>query len=149
MKHSGSEPLAIALSGLLCEYRGEALRELKPDIIMPIPMHWRRRLARGVNGPETLATSLGRRMRLQVACRTLVRRRSTRPQSELLPDERAANIRGAFRLLLPRKVRGRRVLLVDDILTTGATAQEAAKVLLAGGTAAVAVAIIARADGNK
>ena len=149
MKHSGSEPLSIALSGLFSEVRGAALRELKPDVIMPVPMHWRRRLSRGVNSPETLATSLGRRMRLPVTCRTLVRRRSTRPQSELRPDERAANIRGAFRLVFPRKVRGRRVLLVDDILTTGATAQEAARVLLDGGASAVAVAIIARADGTQ
>jgi ComF family protein len=147
MKRAGSEPLAVAIGGLLVHTLEAPLRELQPDVIVPIPMHWSRRFARGINGPEMLAAAMGRRLRLPVAPRALVRRRATRPQSELLPEDRANNLRGAFRLAAQRKVRGRRILLVDDVLTTGTTVNEAAKVLLGGGAAAVAVAIVARADG--
>lgn len=74
----------------------------------------------------------------------LVRTRKTLPQADLPPSRRFENVRGAFRLAAGYDIRGARVLLVDDILTTGATCSEAAKVLKQAGAASVAVAVIAR-----
>jgi predicted amidophosphoribosyltransferase len=81
--------------------------------------------------------------------RLLIRKRNTLPQKELPPRERFKNLRGAFRIrkrMLPH-LGGSRVVLVDDILTTGATCSEAARVLKQAGAAAVAVAVVARALG--
>jgi predicted amidophosphoribosyltransferase len=82
--------------------------------------------------------------------RTLVRCRYTNPQKDLLPRERFRNVRGAFRLRRSDRHRWQnsRLLLVDDILTTGATCSEAARILKQSGAAAVAVAVVARADGT-
>ena len=78
----------------------------------------------------------------------LVRRRNTLPQASLAPSRRFENVRGAFRVRRPETVKGARVLLVDDVLTTGATCSEAANVLKQAGVAMVAVAVIARAEGG-
>ncbi len=146
MKSPHGEPLAMTMGRLLAAERGERLREVRAEVVLPVPMHWTRRWHRGTNSPELLARELARWLRVPLAPRALVRCRRTRKQNELLPEERPANIRGAFRLSAPRRVRGRRVLLIDDVLTTGATAQEATSVLLAGGAADVAVAVLARAE---
>jgi predicted amidophosphoribosyltransferase len=81
----------------------------------------------------------------------LVRRRYTSPQKDLPPRERFKNVRGAFRMSRrnPVQWKGARVLLVDDILTTGATCSEAARVLKEAGASSVFVAVIARAQGNQ
>lgn len=78
----------------------------------------------------------------------LIRQRNTLPQARLPPSRRFANVRGAFRIRRPDAVRGARVLLVDDVLTTGATCSEAAKMLKQAGAASVAVAVVARAQGR-
>jgi len=82
--------------------------------------------------------------------RSLVRCRYTGPQKDLLPRERFRNVRGAFRLHRadPTRWQNSRLLLVDDILTTGATCSEVAGLLKQAGAAAVAVAVVARADGS-
>jgi predicted amidophosphoribosyltransferase len=159
------ESLTKALGRLLAERRGAELATFHTDLIVPIPMHWGRRLWRGVNNTQLLAEELGRRLGKPVAHRLLLRRRPTKPQKDLLLPERFANLHGAFRLRSERHAfgtlrlpfraahgmcrihgcKGSHVLLVDDILTTGATCSEAARVLKAAGAAAVAVAVLARA----
>ncbi len=147
MKSPSGEPLSIAMGRLLVDIRRPELQSLAADLIVPIPMHWTRRMARGANSPELLAGCLGRALKVRVALRALVRRRRTSQQNRLLPEDRAENVRGAFRLSHGRSVRGARVLLVDDILTTGSTADEAAGIFRREGATDVAVAILARADG--
>ena len=139
--------LSTALAHLLAQRRGEELIEFRPDFVVPIPMHWWRRTLRGVNNAEIVAEQLARRLGRPIRRRVLIRCRSTRPQKDLMPHERFANVRGAFRLRRgPRdRWKGSRVLLVDDILTTGATCSEAAGVFKLAGAAAVAVAVLARA----
>jgi predicted amidophosphoribosyltransferase len=107
-------------------------------------------LRSGVNSPELLAECLGKKLGIPVV-RTLRRRRYTRPQKDVLPHERFRNVRGAFGLRLwhGKRLKDARVLLVDDILTTGATCSEAAKLLKQAGAAVVAVAVVARADGSN
>jgi ComF family protein len=147
-KRLSSEALSLTVGRLLAARLRDRIVQFNPQEIVPIPMHWARRLIRGVNSPELLAECLGRNLRIPVL-RTLARRRYTSPQKDLLPRERFRNVRGAFRLRFGhrRRLQGARVLLVDDILTTGATCSEAAKLLKQAGAAAVAVAVVARAEG--
>jgi ComF family protein len=146
MKRASREALSLAIGRLLAQRRGEQLAQFRPNVVVPVPMHWWRRLRRGANSPEILAECLGHRLKLPVA-RLLIRGRHTRPQKDLPPRERFANVRGAFHVrgAIGTRWKGSHVLLVDDILTTGATCSEAARVLKLAGAAAVAVAVVARA----
>jgi ComF family protein len=145
MKRPAHDALSVAMGGLLLDRRREQLAAVRADVIVPIPMFWSRRLCRGKNCPELLAACLARA--LQVPVRTvLVRRRNTLPQAGLASSRRFENVRGAFRVRRPDAVKDARVLLVDDVLTTGATCSEAAYVLKQAGAALVAVAVVARAD---
>lgn len=106
------------------------------DLVVPVPLHWRRRLRRGYNQAERMATPLARELGLPVV--PLLRRtRSTPPQSLLGRAARVANLRRAFQVSDPARLRGRHLLLVDDVATTGATLEAAAAVLRAAGAAAV------------
>ena len=148
-KRLSSEAVSLTVGRLLAQRLGEKLTAFRADAVLPIPMHWAKRLLRGVNSPELLAACLGRKLGVPVV-RSLVRCRYTGPQKDLLPRERFRNVRGAFRLRRSdrRRWQDAQLLLVDDILTTGATCSEAARLLKQAGAAAVAVAVIARADGS-
>jgi len=129
--------LAAELAGAF----GPALGEI--DLVVPIPLHWRRRLSRGFDQAERIARPLADRLDLPFA-RALSRRRATRAQTRLGRPERLANLRGAFAVPRPEVVAGRRVLLVDDVATTGATLSAAAEALAGAGTRAVASLVAAR-----
>ena len=146
MKHAREEPLAAAMAELVWGRVGGELCSWQPELVAPVPMHWLRRWFRGTNSASTLAEVLARRLKARLASRLIVRRRFTRPQSGLSPPERLANVRGAFRLRGPSKFSGKSVLLVDDILTTAATTNEIARLLLRAGARVVGVVVIARAD---
>lgn len=148
IKRAGHEPLALVLGDLLFEQIGEALAAWKPDVVAPVPMHWLRRLVRGVNGPELVAERLAQRLEVWYEARLVHRPVYTRPQASLPPGQRLSNVRRALALGKGYDVGGTRVLLVDDILTTGATASVAARLLKRAGAAAVAVAVLARAQGS-
>ena len=145
-KQPPGELLAAALAELLWELGRYRLTEWHPDVIIPIPMHWRRRLLRGTNCPDTLADCLSQRLNVPVIPELLRRQRNTRPQGPLSAAARQQNLRGAFRVPRAGSIAGARVILADDILTTGSTASEAARVLKQAGASFVAVAVIARAE---
>lgn len=116
------------------------------DLLVPVPLHRWRLLARRYNQAALLANAVGRLSGVRVEPTLLLRDRRTVPQGHLGHDARARNVRGAFRLaerLRPR-LEGRRVVLVDDVLTSGATAEECARVLLKGGAASVDVLTLGR-----
>ena len=115
------------------------------DLIMPVPMHWRRRLARGYDHAAGLARELGRRLDLPVG-EELIRIRYTPQQVRLSRTQRILSVRGAFGLATRANLSGTRILLVDDVTTTGATANEATRTLLAGGAADVVLAVLAKAE---
>jgi ComF family protein len=115
---------------------------------VPIPMHWTRRIGRGINNPDVLAQCLAKSLGIPLRRDILVRRVNTTPQAALPPSKRFENLHGAFRVRRPQAADGARVLLVDDVLTTGATCSEAAKMLKRAGAAAVFVAVVARAQGK-
>ena len=148
MKRPSHEPLSVAMGQLLIHRRREQLLEHQPDVVIPIPMFWTRRFSRGMNSPEILATCLGRPLGIPVQRDILVRHVNTLPQANLPPSRRFQNVKGAFRVRRPDAVKDARVLLVDDVLTTGATCSEAAKMLKQAGASAVAVAVVARAMGR-
>ncbi len=154
-KRLGREDMANALGCLLARRRSAELSAFRPDLIVPIPMYWSRRLRRGINSPEILARCLGRHLGVPVAQKLLVRTRNTPPQKDLMPGERFRNVRGAFRLGRggvpggPERLQDSRIILVDDILTTGATCSEAAGVLKRAGVQMVAAAVVAKAPASE
>ncbi len=148
-KRLSAEAVSLAIGRLMALRLGEKLAAFRPDALLPVPMHWAKRLVRGVNSPDLLAEVLGRKLGVPVV-HSLARTRYTGPQKNLLPRERFRNVRGAFRLRRSdrRRWENARLLLIDDILTTGATCSEAARLLVQAGAAAVSVAVAARADGS-
>jgi ComF family protein len=148
MKRPSHDGLSIAMGRLLFRRRREQLLEHRADMVVPIPMFWARRLHRGINNADVLARCLGRSLGIPVRRNVLIRRRNTLPQADLPPSRRFQNVRDAFRIRRPETANNARVLLVDDVLTTGATCSEAAKMLKQAGAAYVAVAVVARAQGR-
>lgn len=117
----------------------------KPDIIIPVPLHGRRLLWRGYNQSLELARALARRNSIRLAPKGLRRIRYTIPQTRVTSDKRRMNIKGAFKAKTDM-VQGRSVLLVDDVLTTGATLEECARTLRGAGAQSVDVLVLAVAQ---
>jgi len=143
-KQSSHRIVARALAELLLEQRRDDLLSLQPDLIAAVPMYWSQRLRRGINAPEVVAEHLARGLGVPALPRLLVRHRNTEPQTNLPPESRFKNVRGAFRVSRRYKLNQARVLLVDDILTTGATCSETARVLRDAGAAEVFVTVLAK-----
>ncbi len=134
--------VVAGLAALLLERHRQIVTEWNPELVVPVPLHWTRRFARGSSAAEGLAERLA--AGLGLPCRSLIRRvRPTRMQNELHPADRRANVKGVFRSV---SAAGRRVLLVDDVTTTGATLAECQAALVAAGASAVFAAVVARAD---
>lgn len=129
--------LAEGIAGAL----GEELAGF--DAVIPVPLHWRRHLARGYNQAEGIARPLAARLGLPCLS-ALSRRRPTPRQTSLGRDERLGNLRRAFEIRDPRRARGLRLLLVDDVATTGATLDAAAAVLRRAGAASVTAVVAGR-----
>lgn len=148
MKPAAGNRLSLAMGKLLWERFGRLLSALKGDVVAPVPMHWRRRMEHGANSAAVLAEVLARRLDAPFAENLLKRRRHTTPQFELTPPQRWDNVRQAFCVRSQYRLAGAHVLLVDDILTTGATCSEAARALRGAGAAQVTVIVLARALAN-
>lgn len=121
-----------------------------PDsiLLIPVPLWRNKRQARGFNQAEAIARSfmgLKPSGSIQLDTASLVRTRETASQTGLTRHQRRANVRGAFAVTSPEKVRGRSILLVDDVMTTGTTVNECSRVLLRAGAKEVFVATVARA----
>ena len=129
--------------------RGVQLASFRPDLIVPIPMFWWRRFVRQTNSPDILARELARLANVRRFTGALRRCRNTLPQRILLPRERFHNVRGAFRLAAGFDFRNARVVLVDDVMTTGATCDAAAKLFKDAGASMVIVAVLTRAEGDR
>jgi len=141
-KYGGVRPLA----GTFGRFMAQALpRETSFDVIVPMPLHWFKQWQRGFNQSDVLAREIGKKWNIPV--RNLIRRKkATRPQAGLTNAKRRANVSGAFKTARGRSLAGMRVLLVDDVVTTGATASACARVLKRAGAAHVALLALARTD---
>src|SRR5262249_44155678 len=115
-----------------------------PELVTAVPMHWLKRLWRGTNPAETVARVVAARWQLRLARGLLICRRYLKRQATLTPEERRRNVRGEFVNSRLWNSKGKLVLLVDDVMTAGATAHEAARALLVAGAAGVFVATVSR-----
>src|SRR5262249_28348399 len=129
MKHPAGEELAEAVGMVWAGQIAGRLRAEPIDVVIPVPLHWWRRWRRGFNQSAILAQAVARELRGRCRPSGLCCARRTDEQKRLTPTARRENIRGAFRAASGIDVAGKAVLLVDDVLTTGATASEAARVL--------------------
>lgn len=143
-KHADRTDLAPVLTTLLRRPAAALLADV--DLIAPVPLHWRRLLSRRYNQSALLARRLAKGSRAYCVGDLLVRTKATTSQGGKSRSGRARNVQGAFKVP-PRhraKLRDKRVLLVDDVYTTGATVEACARALLRGGAAAVDVVTLAR-----
>lgn len=144
-KHGRRLALLKRLARLLAEEAPTHLPLGDWDALVPVPLHWARRWRRGFNQAEVLARAVGRRHRLPVLRGILSRLRATPPQQGDV-EARRRNVRDAFAVTAEPVVAGRRLLLVDDVFTTGATVDACARVLLRAGAADVGVLTLARVE---
>jgi ComF family protein len=141
-KYSGMKPLAKPLAALL----DRALpADERFDAVVPVPLHWRRKLDRGFNQAELLARGVAKRRNI-VLVNALRRGKATETQAGLAMAGRRLNVAGAFRIRPKADVKAKRILLIDDVMTTGATARACASVLIRAGARSVSLLTLARVD---
>jgi ComF family protein len=143
MKYSAHEGLAETLGELWAEKAETHLQATGAEQVIPVPLHWRRRWSRGYNQSEVLARALAARLRLPCQTRWLRRTRNTPSQVQQTPAGRRANVRNAFLARRRPELPGKVILLVDDVMTTGSTASEAARALRDAGAGRVIAAVLA------
>ena len=116
----------------MCRLYGNKIREWGIDAIVPVPLHWKRKLSRGYNQAEIVAKALGRKTGIPVESKMVVRTKNTKPQKKLAHRERSVNLKNAF--CAKRVKKGiQNILIIDDIYTTGNTINEMAKCLYSKG----------------
>lgn len=144
IKHSAFEPLAMQLGKLLAERLQREYFEPPPEIVAPVPMHWLKRLWRGTSAAELVAQMIARELRLPCITDLIRCKKFRAKQSNLPAGQRWDNVRGAYAVGWGFDLRGARVLLVDDVITTGATCSAIARELKRAGCASVYATAIAR-----
>lgn len=133
--------LGLLTARALADFAGDAAS----DCIVPVPLHRTRLRERGFNQSQLLGHMLAKRWSIPLSIHNLRRVRWTEPQVGLSAFERARNVRGAFAVANPALFRDKRLLLVDDVYTTGSTVEECARTLMRAGTHEVCVITVARA----
>ncbi len=148
-KYSMKSHLAETLGPLLAAFCRARLIDLNAPLVMPIPLHPRRLRERGFNQSLLLASFVVNALDADLDFLTLRRIRYTRPQTGLKSDERRKNVRRAFGVVDGKAVKGRTVILVDDVATTGNTLNECARVLKRAGADEVLGLVLARTGDDK
>lgn len=143
-KWSYSSAALLGIGRLLAEQQGCWLRSLNVDILLPIPQTWTTRLQRYFNPASIIAECVGRSLRVPIDRHVLRRQGRTAPQKRVPVQKRFENQKNAFRIRDSHVITGRRLLLVDDVMTSGATCSEAARMLKKAGAADVNVLVAAR-----
>lgn len=145
-KYQYIEELVSSLEKLIDRFfiKYPELQKMDYNMIVPIPLHKRRLLERNFNQSEVLSRILSKKTGIDICTNALQRIKNTPPQAQLTDSERPDNIRGAFHVNDIAAIKGKTILLVDDVFTTGSTVREAAKALLAAGATRVGAWVIAR-----
>jgi ComF family protein len=141
-KYAKVESLALPLSRLLLR---AIPTDERFDLVIAMPMHWRKRWERGFNQAELLAKPVAKRCRLKLSNK-LRRKRYTKAQAGLTEAQRRNNLKDSFCVRSAHQIAGKRILLIDDVFTTGATLRSAAEVLKAAGATHVTALTLARVD---
>jgi ComF family protein len=136
-----ARPLGLLTARALADFAGEAA----PDLIVPVPLHCKRLRERGFNQSQLLGRVLGKQWSVPLSVNNLRRVRWTEPQVGLPAPERERNVRSAFAVSDPAHFKEKRLLLIDDVYTTGSTVEECARTLKRAGAAEVWVITVARA----
>jgi len=141
-KYRPCRSLGVPLGRWMAENLG-AVRAV--DLVIPVPLHSSRLRQRGFNQALLLANQVADSFSLPLCYDNLVRLKRTKPQVELSPEERLQNVKNAFSMLVPDRMIGKSVLIVDDVYTTGATMNECSRILKEAGAVRVSALTIARA----
>lgn len=145
-KYRGDIGLESALAKIVGESFASDIRDFSPDLMIPVPLHVGRLRERTYNQALLLARRLGKMLAIPVDSRLLQRRRPTDSQQRLSGRARRANLRGAFEG--GNELARRRILLIDDVMTTGATVEECSREMIRCGAESVLVAVLARSAGQ-
>jgi len=144
MKHVSGEPLSLAAGELLGTHiRAQGWNE-PVDLVTAAPMHWSRRIWRAMNAPAVIAESTSRELNAPLQLDLLRAVRMVPRQSTLTASQRRRNMRGAFATSRSFDIRDAHVLVIDDVMTTGATANALARPLIKAGAKQVSIAVVAR-----
>ena len=144
-KFGGRERLAASIANLLCAQLHRSVEMDGIDMVIPVPLHFGRLYSRGYNQSYLIAREVARVFSMPLGVSVIFRKHATPTQRSLSRAQRFANMKKAFGLRRASAISGKRLLLVDDIMTTGATMFEAARLLKKSGAAAVVGAVAARA----
>ncbi|MCS7254348.1 MAG: ComF family protein [Armatimonadota bacterium] len=145
LKYSGERRLASEMAKLMVETLNDFSHPV--DLVIPVPLHRKRLRERGFNQAWLIADVLSECINARMNSTALIRARETKPQFDLEPKERLGNVRDAFELVEPSAVTDKVVLVVDDVMTVGATLNECARALKKGKPKAVYAVAFARAVG--
>jgi len=144
-KHASGEPVAEMLGRTFAESANVALKQCGADVVVPVPLHWRGRWSRGYNQAESIGREIAVALGVEFRAAGLRRLKPAVQHAQPSATARRQNVRGAFRVGRRANFVGRTVLVVDDVMTTGSTVSEAARVLREAGATKVFVAVLARA----
>jgi ComF family protein len=144
-KYRGRIGIGEVLGRIMADFAGREWDMTVFSLIIPVPLHRKRLRERGFNQAVILAHEMAKRFSVPLDFMTLRRELFTAPQVGLGREERSANVRKAFAVRKPEKIAGRKILLVDDVTTTGSTLTECASVLMQAKAEAVAILTLARA----
>lgn len=148
MKRADNEPLVRVMARVLANQVASRSKEIGVvDYVVPTPMHWLRRLRRGIHPARILATAVAQRLSVRLAPRLVCCRRRTEKQGTLTPTQRFQNVRNAYQVVSGYHLAGKHVVLVDDVMTTGATLDELARTLQRAGAGRITAAVVARGIG--
>ena len=135
LKYQKKFKLGIFLGEILSE--GIKTRNWQVDLIMPVPIHHLKKAERGYNQSDYIVKGLSQSLKIPYSTKLIKRTRHTESQTKLKMKERAQNVADAFNVRNPKELNGKNILLVDDIITTGATIQECGRALVKGGAKTV------------
>jgi len=147
LKYDGVPPAALSLGKLLAQaIRGLHLPDAEAPVLIPVPLHSSKRRERQFNQAELIGHAALKHLPANFSLdrKVLVRQRATRSQVGLDREARIHNMRGAFRVIVPERIKARTLIVVDDVMTTGTTVSECARVLKRAGAAKVFAATVAR-----
>ena len=150
IKKRSYEGLRIALGELLAERLKEEIPEQDiPTLVVPVPNHWTRVFGRKADTAASIAYAVARSLAIPVASNAITRTRRTNKQGTLSWSDRRKNVAKAFKISNLNRIVNQRILLIDDVLTSGSTVNEIARSLVSAGAASVAVGVVARGTGSR